>query len=137
MTGRHQIRALGRKGGGDKQADLAADGAVGEDLTMLGEGDLELPESWLDPDSEPALPAIRFGWLAPGTAILAVAGWSGFFGWAYSAAMLSGAAPSVWATWAVQWSVPVALIGIIWLLAMRSSRAEGNRFAASAALMSA
>ena len=64
MTGRHQIRALGRKGGGDKQADLAADGAVGEDLTMLGEGDLELPESWLDPDSEPALPAIRFGWLA-------------------------------------------------------------------------
>ncbi len=30
----------------------------------------------------------------------------------------------------------VALIGIVWLLAMRSSRAEANRFAASAALMS-
>lgn len=135
MTGRHHIRALGRKGGDDSAAgsNLSDEPEAGADASDADE--LELSESWLEEPDAVAAPS-RFGWLAPVLAITAVAGWTGFFGWAHQTAMLNGAAPSQWSTWAVQWSVPVGLVGIIWLLAMRSSRAEANRFAASAALMS-
>ncbi len=127
------MRALGRKGGGDGADDTVhpeADAAEGETL--------ELTESWLESEEEaasPSAPATRFGWLAPTLALLAVAGWTGFFSWAHLAAMRAGAAPAQWAEWIIAWSVPVALIGIAWLLAMRSSRAEAQRFAATAALM--
>ena len=132
MTGQHHIRALGRKSGDDGTAAAGVDG--GEDLGVSEDIELELSESWLETDDE-VLPMARFGWLAPSLAVLTVAAWTGFFGWAHNAAMLSGAVPSAWATWAVQWSMPVALIGIVWLLAMRSSRAEAHRFAATAVLM--
>ena len=129
MTGRHQMRALGRKSGDDGADDTA--------MTEVeaGEDTLELAESWTDDEADIAAVPSRSGWIVPALALLAIAGWSGFFGWAQWPAMQAGAAPQLWAGWIVQWAVPVALIGIIWLLAMRSSRAEANRFAASAALM--
>ncbi|MDP5103996.1 MAG: ATPase, partial [Erythrobacter sp.] len=135
MAGQHIISAMARKGGRDGAAgssveDSAAEASVPDEMT-----ELELSESWLE-GAEAPLPPARFGWLAPALALGAVVGWTGFFVWAHQAAMLSGAAPAAWAAWAVQWSVPVALIGIVWLIALRSSRAEANRFAASAALMS-
>lgn len=134
MTGRHHIRALGRKGGDDSAAVTAAGDDAGENLGESDGAELELSESWLETEDEPQ-PTTRFGWLAPTLAVLTVAAWTAFFGWAHGAAMLSGALPNAWATWAVQWSVPVALIGIVWLLTMRSSRAEAHRFAATAVLM--
>ena len=129
MTGRHQMRALGRKSGDDGADDTA--------MTEVeaGEDTLELAEIWADDDEDDAAVPSRSGWLVPALAVLAIGAWSGFFGWAQWPAMQAGAAPQDWAGWIVQWAVPVALIGIIWLLAMRSSRAEANRFAASAALM--
>jgi hypothetical protein len=134
MAGRHQIRALGRKGG----ADDAAGAAITEEHGLSDASDTEpmlLEEAWAEPEFEaPSRP--RFGWLAPALALLLMAGWTGFFGWTISAEALAGAPPSAWSGWIVQWSVPMALIGIGWLLAMRSSRAEANRFAASAALLS-
>ncbi len=125
------MRALGRKSGADdtgKAASGEASGA-GEDSEML------LEEAWEESEPHAPQPA-RFGWVIPALALLAVAGWSGFFGWTISAEVMASPAPSAWTGWIVQWSVPVGLIGIFWLLAMRSSRAEANRFAASAALLS-
>ncbi len=129
MTGRHQMRALGRKGGGDGAADTV--------LTEAGESDdtLELAEAWADDEAEIEARPSRFGWFAPILAVLTIAAWSGFFGWAQWPALTAGATPVQWAGWIVEWAVPVALVGIVWLLAMRSSRAEAHRFAASAALM--
>lgn len=127
------MRALGRKSGGDGADDTIhpdADSAEGEAL--------ELSDSWLESEEEAVsgtVPQARFGWLAPAVALLAVAGWTGFFAWAHLAAMGAGAAPAQWAEWIIAWSVPVVLIGIVWLLAMRSSRAEAHRFAATSALM--
>lgn len=131
MTGRHQMRALGRRSGDDGAANTILPEAE------ASEEALELTESWPGDDGEAdsAPSPTRFGWLAPTLALLTIASWTGFFGWAHLAAMQAGAAPSQWATWIVAWSVPVGLVGIAWLLAMRSSRAEAQRFSATAAVM--
>lgn len=125
------MRALGRKSG----ADDAGETASGEEPGAPDGGEMLLEESWAEPEVYAAAPA-RFGWVVPALALIAIAGWTGFFGWTISAEVIAGPAPAAWAGWIVEWSVPVALIGILWLLAMRSSRAEANRFAASAALLS-
>ncbi len=127
------MRALGRKSGGE---------STGE--TTLPETDdsgepLELSDTWVDEaEPEDAFGTPRPSLLAktaPYLAVLAVAGWSGFFVWANLAAIEAGAAPAQWAQWIVMWAVPVALVGVLYLLAMRSSHAEAQRFAATAAAM--
>ena len=134
MTGRHHIRALGRKGGDDSAASSALTDEPAKGAATSDADELELSENWLE-ENDAVPTASRFGWLAPTLAIAVAAAWTGFFGWAHHSEMLNGATPSQWAAWTVQWSVPVGLVGIIWLLAMRSSRAEANRFAATAVLM--
>jgi molecular chaperone GrpE (heat shock protein) len=129
------MRALGRKSGGDDagEAVAAQEAGMPDDLAIAEE--MLLEEAWAE--TEPAAPTpARFAWLVPALALAAIAGWTGFFGWTASAEVLARPAPAFWAQWIVQWSVPVGLIGIFWLLAMRSSRAEANRFAATAALLS-
>lgn len=133
MTGRQQIRTLGRKTGNDgaegpSEPDSAAVAATPDEA-------LDLDHDWAEEAAE-ALPSpVPFGWVAPALAFLALAGWTGFFGWAHLEEMRAGAAPQEWAGWIVQWAVPAALIGIVWLLAMRSSHAEARRFAGIAAQM--
>lgn len=135
MAGRHQIRALGRKGGDDDAAGTI--GADAEDALLLTADaeELDLAESWLE-EGDAAVPPARSGWLPVTLAMLALGGWTGFFGWAHQGVLFGGAAPSEWTALIGQWSLPAGLIGIVWLLAMRSSRAEAHRFAASAALLS-
>lgn len=126
------MRALGRKGDDDGTAETSVPGVEGQDANA--QDALDLSDSWAEEVDTTAEPA-RFGWVAPALALLALAGWSGFFVWAHQGEMLAAPAPSVWASWVVEWAVPVALIGIVWLLAMRSSRAEAHRFAAAARQM--
>lgn len=124
------MRALGRKSGGNDAGETTLPEAEG------GAEALELPDSWLA--EEEALDAPQPSLLsraAPALALLAVAGWSGFFVWANLSAMQAGAAPAQWAQWIVMWAAPVALVGVLYLLAMRSSQAEAQRFAATAAAM--
>lgn len=126
------MRALGRKSGGDGADDTAIpEVESGDDALDLADGWMEYDETQDAPAAAPA----RFGWLAPALAVLTVTGWTGFFGWAQWPAMRAGAVPAQWAEWIVAWAVPVALVGVVWLLAMRSSRAEAQRFAATAAAM--
>lgn len=132
------MRALGRKSGADGAGEMASADAIsgGESGEMLLEESWAEVEAESDADAYEAAPSPRAGWLVPALALLAIAGWTGFFGWTISADVIAGPAPAAWAGWIAEWSVPVGLIGIFWLLAMRSSRAEANRFAASAALLS-
>ncbi|MDZ4275181.1 MAG: ATPase [Erythrobacter sp.] len=134
MAGRHQMRALGRKSGENGTTEPVSPDNIVDNAASPDTAELELSESWIA-DGDPALPTSRFGWVAPTLALATIVAWSAFFVWAHWAKLLANPAPDLWAGWAVQWSVPVALVGIVWLLAMRSSRAEANRFAASAALM--
>jgi hypothetical protein len=82
------------------------------------------PEDAWEQGESPA----RFGWVPAALALLAVAGWTGFFGWVNLAAIMAGAPPAAWAGWITDWAVPVVLIVGLWLLAMRHSRREASRF---------
>ncbi len=84
----------------------------------------------LEDEAEPA--PRRFGWVMPALALLAIAGWTGFFAWAHHAEMLAGATPETWSGWIAQWAVPTVLVVGLWLLAMRSSRREAGRFSDTA-----
>lgn len=130
MAGRHQMRALGRKSGDDGAGEMVS----GE--TEAGEEALDLADTWVEEEetAEASFPA-RSGWLAPALALLAVAGWTAFFVWAQLPAITAGVTPAQGAELVVAWAVPVVLVGIVWLLAPRTSRAEAHRFAATAASM--
>ena len=82
------------------------------------------PNEWEDV----VAPSSRTGWIMPGLAGLAIAGWTAFFGWVYRAEMLAGAPPGQWIDWIVAWASPVLLVLALWLLVMRTSRREASRF---------
>lgn len=132
MTGRHQFRALGRKSGNESAGDAATT------ETQASEEMLDLSANWMEEDGladAEAGPAPDRAWVPFTLALLAATGWTGFFGWVHWPAMSAGALPQQWAEWIAAWAMPIALIGVVWLLAMRSSHAEARRFAALAASM--
>ncbi|MEM1195119.1 MAG: ATPase [Pseudomonadota bacterium] len=103
--------------------------------------DTELEPALFDTEEEgePTRSARGYlGWLAAGLAMAAILGWSGLYGWSIRGdlSQLESAAASQWVAWIIDWSVPVLLICVVWMLAMRNSRREASRFAASAALLS-
>ena len=69
-------------------------------------------------------------------AIAAVLGWTALFVTTNMAEMRGGGSPAQWTGWIRDWSVPVLLVGVIWLIAMRHSRREAQRFGATARLLS-
>jgi uncharacterized phage infection (PIP) family protein YhgE len=127
------MRALGRKSDGDDAGEITLPEAEGDPEA------LDLSVSWMAEDeADAAFEAPRPSLLAksaPWLAVLAVTGWSGFFIWAHLATIEAGAAPAQWAQWIVMWAAPAALVGVLYLLAMRNSHAEAQRFAATAAAM--
>ena len=142
-SGKH-IRAVGQNGETKAQSKINAsaeadDASDGVDFSDAIEPDDELDLAYYDMaiEEEVAPPPSGLNKLAPAMAILAVLGWSGFYAWGLQAEILSGAtSASAWAQFIIDWSVPVLLVGVVWLLVMRNSRIEANRFAKSAALLS-
>ncbi len=122
MSGGSHIRAIGSESGAQ-----APDTHVAHD-----EEPLTLDESWAE---EPAYeeewdapaPRRRFP-LAPAAALLVLAGWTAFFGWAHWAQLRAGFTPLDASQLIVDWSVPALLVITLWLLAMRNSRREAGRF---------
>jgi hypothetical protein len=123
MSGGSHIRAIGPGSGA---------GAPGEAAQPVDEP-LTLEESWAEDApaedywDEPA-PRRLTGWAVPTLAILAVTGWSAFFGWAYRAELAAGVTPQAGAQLAVNWAVPVLLVVALVLLALRLSTREAGRF---------
>lgn len=121
--------------GHDDIAQDVHDDPVTEDSAPYETSEEEVYEEeyWED---EPARKP-RGIWLAPTLVSLLALAWTGFFVWVHSQAMLSGATPAQWADWIVQWSVPVILLTGIYLIAMRNSRREANRFTDAARALAA
>lgn len=124
-TGSH-IRAIGPE---------AAQNAPEQSAQNAGDEPLILDEEPGDEIDEPAPRRRWYDWFVPALAMLAMAGWTGFFGWAFQAEILTGGTPQQWAGWIMDWSVPILLVVACWLLAMRLSRREAVRFGDTALLL--
>ena len=151
MSGGQHIRAVGPGAAQNAQSETHVEGEAspdGEAQSLADavemEHELDLSdydieggsEGDFDDAIEPS--GSRFGWVAPAIAITLILGWSALYGYAISAQVLSASAanPAQWTRWIIDWSVPVLLVGVGWLLTMRHSRAEAKRFAETAALLS-
>ena len=124
-------------GGADTETDAGESAAIAdhaaaeatEDHSPHDAGVFE--ESW-----EEDAPLARGGWAMAVLAILAIAGWTGFFVWSQLGVMQAGGTPQQWTGWIAQWSTPVLLVVALWLLAMRTSTREAARFGDAARLLS-
>lgn len=129
MTGGSRIVAIGANG-----ESAAPD--VHVEATAEAEP-LALEASWEEPQEEPApAPAAWRDWVAPSLAALAMAGWSLFFGWAHQDNLVRGVTPLDAIALIRDWALPVMLVCVAWLLAMRTSRREVRRFGDAARLLS-
>lgn len=117
--------------------DAAADNSASEQALAAEVATQTADPAALDWDDEP-LPRPRRDWfavVAAGLAVAAVAGWSALFGLVHQAEFTSDATPAQWSIWIRDWSVPVLLVGVAWLVAMRNSRREAARFGDTARLL--
>ncbi|NVE93963.1 ATPase [Altererythrobacter lutimaris] len=110
---------------------------LGPDYLMEeAEASIANAQSMLEEVAEPVVKSSILGWLIPSFAGLAIVAWTGFFGYTYWQQMISGAALSQWTAWTSEWAVPVLLVGVACLLALRNSHAEARRFGDTAAMLS-
>lgn len=127
MSRGSRIIAIGGNDGHSAQTEAEA---VAETALPDFTGDHE--EDWVE-----AAPAARsYGWLPPALAFLAIVGWTALYGWSLRGDILSGGTASAWSGWITGWSGPVLLVGVAWLLAMRSSTREAARFGDAARMLS-
>ncbi len=140
MSREPHIRAVGP----EAAHDASVQSVEGEELET--EFEVEEGEDYSDAfvendayeEDDYVYPRSRFEWVIPTLAITAILAWTGFYIWALRSEVLSvSSTPQQWTRWIIDWSVPVLLIGIAWLVAMRNSNREARRFADTAAMLSA
>ncbi|MEL7444999.1 MAG: ATPase [Pseudomonadota bacterium] len=131
MSGGPNIRAVGPEAASEAHEQDAIE-------SVLPDEPLSLDDSMSVPDEEVQMPSFtRYAWVVPTLACLSIIAWTGFYGWALQDSFAaSGTTSQQWVQWIVNWSIPVLLVGVAWLLAMRNSSREANRFAATAAELS-
>jgi hypothetical protein len=112
----------------EEQTDLAET----EALVLSADDEWIADDGWAE--AEPEIELSR-AWLPPVLALTMIAAWTGFFAWSRQAELFAPASPARWSDWISAWSVPVLLICVVWLLAMRHSRREFRRFGDAANLL--
>ncbi|TRD12555.1 ATPase [Erythrobacter insulae] len=80
----------------------------------------------------------NFAWVWPALAIATILAWTALYGWAMRSEFvtIASASPSQWTRLIIDWSVPVLLVAVAWMIGMRNSRAEARRFADTATMLS-
>lgn len=128
MTGKWQIKAVGQETVQEAPVDSAEN---------VAEEPIVLEEEWIS-EGEEFEPAPRTRWidrLVPMTAVIAMLTWTGFFAWAFRNDIITGGTSQQWIGWIINWAVPMLLISIFWLLSMRNSRREAQRFGDTAQML--
>lgn len=106
-----------------------------EALELVEEAPADLAEDWWEePKPSPSRPWALIGASALTTAV--VLGWSALFAASNWAAMKTGGTLQQWTGWLQDWSVPVLLVAVLWLIGLRNSRREAKRFGETAKLLS-
>lgn len=98
----------------------------------------QAPEASADDWWEEPAPAPRRPWLTITAAVLtvaALAAWTALFVLTNLTAMQNSTDLGQWTNWIRDWSVPVLLMAVVWLLLMRNSRREAQRFGATARML--
>lgn len=128
MTAQSKIVGLTRQldpGSDDQRPDITPHET--ESLLVSDIAPEEFAETYYEDND--FVPGKRWSdFLLPSLLLLAGLGWSGFFGWTYVSDMQMGLTPDRVITLVSMWATPVLLLAVIWLLAMRHSRAEAVRF---------
>ncbi len=130
MTGRSRIAGLRHE---DDDAVLTE--AVAHDDELVLGTVAEAPEAPPAPEEAPS--DAPSGRLVPALAIVAAIGWIGAALWASWPNLRGGATPGEWLQFIAVLCAPLALIGVLALLALRTSRAEAQRFGRTARAMRA
>jgi division protein CdvB (Snf7/Vps24/ESCRT-III family) len=122
---------------GGKPAPVAFEPSNGnEELVLSDNSALPAPLEELDLD-EDTDESRSLGWLAPTLAWIAVVAWFAGMGWLAWPAIERGMEPVALIQLIAALCVPPVLIGILYLVALRTSRAEARRFGATARKMRA
>jgi hypothetical protein len=102
-----------------------------DDPLILSDADAEIPEtSYYDDYEEASSSALNWkAYIWPSAIGITLAGWTGYFAWAHRAENIQALTNERFISLLGNWSLPVSLIGVAWLIMMRSSRAEATRFA--------
>ncbi|MBC2650817.1 ATPase [Novosphingobium aerophilum] len=130
MTGGKRIVAIGS--GGEA---LPTDEDMGQAAASAADQADQATADWDEPAA--AAPGAGRGLIAPVLALIAALGWTGFYLWAEQAALRTGVTPHDAIRLVVDWAVPLLLIGVGWLLVLRTSRREAARFGDAARLLAA
>lgn len=131
MTSRSKIVDLKPQGAEDDasiELSTADEPLVTEEALPLTDWDLT-PEYYEEESAGKRWSA----YVVPGLLLTALVAWTGFFGYTFRADFASVPANDRIVTLITSWSIPALLVAAIWLLWMRSSRAEATRFADTAA----
>ncbi|MFM9828328.1 MAG: hypothetical protein ACKVOB_06215 [Sphingomonas sp.] len=122
--------------GADRPMDDGHEDAPAADLNQ---GANERPAVPLDTGEEDEEDSTRSVWrfILPGLALFAVGGWIGAMLWLAAPRLGTGIDGVTLAQFIAALCVPPALLGILWLLSMRTSHAEARRFATTARAMRA
>lgn len=137
MAGENRIIAFGAGNSENSTAEHAAEYNAAEASAAAGGTETEAQESWDDAwVASDETPETTRNWIAPTLAVLAIAGWSALFIAALWPHLQAGVAFAEVPGLVMQWCVPVLLIGLVWLLALRHSTREGKRFGDVARLLS-
>jgi hypothetical protein len=133
MTGGNRIVALGASSM-DAERDEFLLTEQAEAPPAPAEPEASAPE-WDADWAQETSPSRWAGMALPLLAMAAITGWTGLFVWAKRASF--SAAPDLETVlgWIGNWSGPVLLVCVIWLLAMRTSRREAVRFGDAARLL--
>lgn len=125
MKERSHIRAVeGENNSAQATAPETPDASLQLDEETLPIDEVIVDDDWyVEPE-----PRQIAAWLVPTLAITTTMAWTAFFAWANSGEILAGGSPQQWIGWITAWAVPVLLIVALWLLFMRNSAREGQRF---------
>ena len=138
MNGGSRIIAFGSA---ESQEGMEHEVPSDGDASPFAGPDIEVDEHGPDglfdvyPDEEPVVRSFFPRWILLAFAGLATLGWTAFFLWAQRGALAAGLSPQSVSSLIVSWAVPVLLIAVLWLVAMRSSTREAARFGNAAALL--
>ncbi len=134
MTARTKIIGLKRGNANIAEAGESLDLSVADISTeqepqVANTQWLENASNWEEQDEEAApsrrWPSIVFLSLLILTAVC----WTSFFAWANLVYLTMSPTPAIITSLVASWSAPLLCLGVAWLIFMRSSRAEANRFA--------